>query len=418
MTKISKLKARQILDSRGEPTIEVDIWLDDLVMGRAAIPSGASTGTHEALELRDGDQSKYLGKGVSKAVSHVENEIASVLIGKEDLEQTELDDLLIKLDGTPSKSRLGANAILGVSLAYAKASAQARGLPLYLYIEQLYQRNSLSLPSPMFNIMNGGRHANWATDIQEFMVMIEAEDYSERLRGGMEIFGHLGKLLKEKGMNTNIGNEGGYAPGFASNEQALSVLEQAINNAGYKLGENVFYALDVAASEFYNPEKGTYTLKTEKKELTKEEWIATLENWVSKYPFKSIEDPFAEDDWNSWNMFTSKLGSKIQIVGDDLLVTNKTRIAEAIRQKSCNALLVKLNQIGSLTETLEAMNLAETNGWKNVVSHRSGETEDVTIAHLAVGTSAGQIKTGAPSRGERTAKYNELLRISENLTQS
>lgn len=418
MTKISKLKARQILDSRGEPTIEVDIWLDDLVMGRAAIPSGASTGTHEALELRDGDPAQYLGKGVSKAVSHVENEIASVLIGKEDLEQTELDELLIKLDGTPSKSRLGANAILGVSLAYAKASAQARGLPLYLYIEQLYQRNSLSLPSPMFNIMNGGRHANWATDIQEFMVMIEAEDYSERLRGGMEIFGHLGKLLKEKGMNTNIGNEGGYAPGFSSNEQALSVLEQAINNAGYKLGENVFYALDVAASEFYNPEKGTYTLKTEKKELTKEEWIATLENWVNKYPFKSIEDPFAEDDWNSWNVFTSKLGSKIQIVGDDLLVTNKTRIAEAIRQKSCNALLVKLNQIGSLTETLEAMNLADTNGWKNVVSHRSGETEDVTIAHLAVGTSAGQIKTGAPSRGERTAKYNELLRISENLTQS
>lgn len=416
MSKIKQIKARQILDSRGEPTVEVDLWLDgEEIFGRAAIPSGASTGTHEALELRDGDKSKYLGKGVSKAIENVEKKIAPAIIGQENLEQSALDKLMIELDGTVDKSNLGANAILGVSLAFAKAQAVARKLPLYLYIAELYDRSKLGIPSPMFNIMNGGKHANWSTDIQEFMVMVEAETYEERLRGGMEIFGHLGKLLKEKGLSLNVGNEGGYAPGFDSNESVFEILSEAVTNAGYKLGSNVFLALDVAASEFYNPENGKYTLKTENRELTKQEWMDTLTQWVSKYPLKSIEDPFSEDDWESWAKFTAQHGSKLQIVGDDILVTNISRIERAINEKSCNALLVKLNQIGTLTETLQAMTLSEKNGWKNVVSHRSGETEDVTISHLAVGTNCGQIKTGAPSRGERTAKYNELLRISEGL---
>ncbi len=418
MAKISKLKARQILDSRGEPTVEVDLWLDNKVMGRAAVPSGASTGAYEALELRDGDQTKYLGKGVGKAIENVEKVIASEIVGKENFTQEEIDKMMVELDGTPSKSKLGANAILGVSLAYAKAMAASQGLPLYRYISLIFEDSSLSLPSPMFNIMNGGRHADWATDIQEFMIIVEADSYAERLRGGMEIFGHLGKLLKSKGMNTNIGNEGGYAPGFKNNEEAFAVLSEAIGNAGYKLGENIFYALDVASTEFYDSEKKVYTLKTENREMTPSEWTNTLNSWIEKYPFKSIEDPFAEDDWQSWEEFTKLHGSRLQIVGDDLLVTNKTRIEKAIRNQSCNALLVKLNQIGTLTETLEAMSEAKRNGWNNVVSHRSGETEDVTISHLAVGTGAGQIKTGAPSRGERTAKYNELLRISEELSKS
>jgi enolase len=416
MAKITQVKARQILDSRGEPTVEVDMWLDgEELFGRAAIPSGASTGTHEALELRDGDKSRYLGKGVSKAIENIEKKIAPAIIGRENLEQGALDKLMIELDGSTDKSNLGANAILGVSLAFAKAQAVARKLPLYLYIAELYDRSKLSMPSPMFNIMNGGKHANWSTDIQEFMVMVEAETYQERLRGGMEIFGHLGKLLKEKGLSLNVGNEGGYAPGFDSNESVFELLSEAVSNAGYKLGGNVFFALDVAASEFYNSENGKYTLKTENRELSKQEWMDTLSQWVSKYPLKSIEDPFSEDDWESWAKFTQEHGSKLQIVGDDILVTNISRIERAITEKSCNALLVKLNQIGTLTETLQAMTLSEKNGWNNVVSHRSGETEDVTISHLAVGTSCGQIKTGAPSRGERTAKYNELLRISEGL---
>ena len=271
------------------------------------------------------------------------------------------------------------------------------------------------MPSPMFNIMNGGKHANWSTDIQEFMVIVEADNYEERLRGGMEIFGHLGKILKERGLSVNVGNEGGYAPGFDSNEKVFEILSEAISNAGYKLGGNVFFALDVASSEFYNAESGKYTLKTENRELSKQEWMDTLSEWVKKYPLKSIEDPFSEDDWESWSKFTALHGSNLQIVGDDILVTNISRIERAITEKSCNALLVKLNQIGTLTETLKAMTLVEKNGWNNVVSHRSGETEDITISHLAVGTGCGQIKTGAPSRGERTAKYNELLRISEGL---
>lgn len=415
MSKITQIKARQILDSRGEPTVEVDLWLDDDAMGRAAVPSGASTGTHEALELRDGDKSKYLGKGVSMAIKNVEEQIAPALAGKDNIEQEALDELMIELDGSKDKSNLGANAILGVSLAFAKAQAVARKLPLYLYVAELYDRNKLSMPSPMFNIMNGGKHANWSTDIQEFMVIVEADNYEERLRGGMEIFGHLGKILKERGLSVNVGNEGGYAPGFDSNEKVFEILSEAISNAGYKLGGNVFFALDVASSEFYNAESGKYTLKTENRELSKQEWMDTLSEWVKKYPLKSIEDPFSEDDWESWSKFTALHGSNLQIVGDDILVTNISRIERAITEKSCNALLVKLNQIGTLTETLKAMTLVEKNGWNNVVSHRSGETEDITISHLAVGTGCGQIKTGAPSRGERTAKYNELLRISEGL---
>jgi enolase len=413
--KISKLHARQIIDSRANPTIEVDLYLEDGSMGRAAIPSGASTGTHEALELRDGDNSKYLGKTVQKAVDNVNTKILAEIKDKEFDTQEELDAALLKLDGTPNKSNLGANAILGVSLAYAHAMAKSRSIPLYKYINEIYGSPTMKLPSPMFNIMNGGKHANWSTDIQEFMVIMENMPYSEMLRAGCEIFLNLEKILKENKMSINVGNEGGFAPGFKNNEQAFEFITQAIAKAGYKLGENVFFALDVASSEFYDAEKNKYILKTENKELTPEEWTNTLLGWVEKFPFKSIEDPFGEDDWASWSNFIAKTEGKLQVVGDDLLVTNVSRVQRAIDEKAANALLVKVNQIGSLTETLNAMKLAEGAGWKNVVSHRSGETEDVTISHIAVGTGCGQIKTGAPSRGERTAKYNELLRIEEEI---
>lgn len=409
--KISKLHARQILDSRATPTVEVDLYLEDGAFGRAAVPSGASTGVHEALELRDGDKSKFLGKGVLKAVQNVADLNVKVA-GKDFSSQEELDKFLLEVDGTENKSSLGANAILGASLAYAHAVANSKKLPLFKHINEIYG-GSIELPRPMFNIMNGGKHANWSTDIQEFMVIIENRDYVEQLRAGSEIFLHLGKILDSKGMNTNIGNEGGFAPGFKNNAEALDNISEAIENAGYKLGEDVFFALDVASTEFYNEESNTYTLKTENKEITPDEWMETLIAWTGKYPFLSIEDPFAEDDWANWAKFTEKVGDKLQIVGDDLLVTNVNRIERAIEEKSCNALLVKVNQIGSLTETFNAMKMAEKAGWKNVVSHRSGETEDVTISHIAAGTGAGQIKTGAPSRGERTAKYNELLRIGE-----
>ncbi|MCA9381555.1 phosphopyruvate hydratase [Candidatus Dojkabacteria bacterium] len=411
--KIKKVHARQIIDSRANPTIEVDLTLDDGSFGRAAIPSGASTGAHEALELRDGDKSNFLGKSVLKAVKNVED-LNSKLSAEDFKSQEELDNFLIKLDGTENKANLGANAILGVSLAFAHAVANSKKLPLFKYINEIYG-GEMSLPRPMFNIMNGGKHANWSTDIQEFMIILQNRDYAEQLRGGCEIFLNLGKILDERGMNTNIGNEGGYAPGFKNNEEALSTISEAIEKSGYKLGEDVFFALDVASSEFYNAENDTYILKTENKEISKDEWLETLISWTGKYPFLSIEDPFAEDDWSMWSKFTQKVGDKLQIVGDDLLVTNVKRIEKAIDEKSCNALLVKVNQIGSLTETFAAMHMAKDAGWNNVVSHRSGETEDVTISHIAVGTGAGQIKTGAPSRGERTAKYNELLRISEQL---
>ncbi len=411
---ISKVHARQIIDSRATPTLEVDVYLVDGSFGRAAVPSGASTGTHEALELRDGDKSNYLGKSVKKAVQNVIN-LNNVLVSKDFHSQEDLDNFLLAEDGTENKSKLGANAILGISLAYAHAIAASRKVPLFKYVNELYGNVPMKLPRPMFNIMNGGKHANWSTDIQEFMVIIENKDYEEQLRAGCEIFLHLGKILEEKGQSVNVGNEGGFAPGFANNQEAFDVISMAVEKAGYRLGQDVYFGLDVASSEFYNPEDGSYILKTENRKLSSDEWLETLIGWTNKYPFLSIEDPFSEDDWSNWTKFTEKLGSNLQIVGDDLLVTNVRRIEKAILEKSCNALLVKVNQIGSLTETLKAMKMSEQAGWKNVVSHRSGETEDITISHIAVGTGAGQIKTGAPSRGERTAKYNELLRISELL---
>lgn len=415
MAKIAKVFARQIIDSRATPTVEVDLYLEDGSMGRAAVPSGASTGTHEALELRDGDKSKYLGKGVLKAVENVKTVIANEIVGKEYTTQEELDNALLSLDGTETKSNLGANAILGVSLAFAKAVAESRKMPLFKYINELYGSPALKLPRPMFNIMNGGKHANWSTDIQEFMIVMPNAEYSDQVRMACEVFMNLEKVLKEKGLNTNIGNEGGFAPGFKSNEDALNLIVEAVEKSGYKMGTDVMLALDVASSEFYNAETKTYTLKTENKELSREEWMQRVISWTETHPFISIEDPFAEDDWASWSEFTAKVGSKLQIVGDDLLVTNVKRVERAITEKACNALLVKVNQIGSLTETLKAMKMAENAGWNNVMSHRSGETEDVTISHIAVGTGCGQLKTGAPSRGERTAKYNEIIRISEEI---
>lgn len=414
MYKISKLHARQIIDSRANPTVEVDLWLEDGSFGRAAVPSGASTGTHEALELRDGDKSNYLGKSVLKAVENVNSTIFQEISSQTFNTQEELDTWLLKLDGTENKANLGANAILGVSLAFAHAVAASKKMPLFKYINEIYGCD-IKMPRPMFNIMNGGKHANWSTDIQEFMVIIENRPYHEMLRAGCEIFLSLEKILKEAGKSTNVGNEGGFAPGFANNEEAFGFISQAIEKAGYKLGTDVFFALDVASSEFYNADKGTYTLKTENRELSADEWMNVLEEWINKYPFKSIEDPFAEDDWANWAKFTAKFGDKLQIVGDDLLVTNTQRVERAINEKACNALLVKVNQIGTLTETFNAMKMSEKAGWHNVMSHRSGETEDVTISHIAAGTGCGQIKTGAPSRGERTAKFNELLRIEEQI---
>jgi len=411
MSKIIKVHARQIIDSRANPTVEVDLYLSNGAMGRAAVPSGASTGIHEALELRDGDKTKYLGKGVLKAVNNVNN-LNSQLSSRDFVSQQELDYFLLELDGTDNKSKLGANSILGISLAFAIAMADQQKQPLFKYINSLYG-GELKLPRPMFNIMNGGKHANWSTDIQEFMVIIKNMDYRDMLRAGCEIFLNLEKILKEKNMSTNVGNEGGFAPGFANNEEAFTNILQAIEKAGYKVGEDVFLALDIASSEFFSAEENIYTLKTENRKLHKDEWMNVLDSWISKYPLISIEDPFAEDDWDSWNKFTAKYSDKLQIVGDDLLVTNVKRVEKAIQEKSCNSLLVKVNQIGSLTETLDAMKMSEKASWNNVVSHRSGETEDVIISHIAVGTGCGQIKTGAPSRGERTAKYNELLRIEE-----
>ncbi len=415
MAKITKVHARQIIDSRANPTVEVDLWLEDGSFGRAAVPSGASTGQHEALELRDGDKAVWLGKTVDGAVENV-NKLIAEEVSKVDFgSQADLDNFLIKLDGTENKEKLGANAILGVSLAFLHATANSKKVHLYELINEIYGKPEIKLPSPMFNIMNGGKHAEWSTDIQEFMVMIKNRSYSEMLRAGCEIFLNLEKILKDKGMSTNVGNEGGFAPGFANNEEAFANISQAIEKAGYRLGEDVVFALDVASTEFYDASKSVYTLKTENRELSGDEWLDTLVSWVNKYPFASIEDPFAEDDWENWSKFTEKVGDKIQIVGDDLLVTNAKRVEKAISTKACNALLVKVNQIGTFTETLAAMKLGQDAGWNNVLSHRSGETEDVTISHIAVGTACGQIKTGAPSRGERTAKYNELLRIEENL---
>lgn len=414
VTIIEDVSAREILDSRGNPTVEVEVTLMDGGWGRAAVPSGASTGVHEALELRDGDKSRYGGKGVLQAVENVNEEIADALIGWDATEQKAIDELLLELDGTPNKSKLGANAILGTSLAVAKAAANALGLPLYRYIGGVYAH---VLPVPMMNILNGGAHTSWqSTDAQEFMVMpLGAESFAEGLRWGAEIYHALKGVLKERGYTALVGDEGGYAPALKANSEAVEVILAAIEKAGYKAGEQVSIALDPAASEFYEEDTGLYHLRKEGKKLNSEEMVAFWKSWTEKYPIVSIEDGLAQDDWQGWQLMTKEMGDKIQIVGDDLLVTNPERVRRAIRDKAANALLVKLNQIGSLTETIEFVEACHRAAWRAVTSHRSGETEDLTIADLAVALNMGQIKTGAPARSDRVAKYNQLLRIEAEL---
>lgn len=413
-TIIEDITAREILDSRGNPTVEVEVTLMDGSWGRAAVPSGASTGVHEALELRDGDKGRYLGKGVQQAVDHVNEEIADALIGWDATEQRAIDLTMLELDGTPNKSKFGANAILGTSLAVAKAAANALDLPLYRYIGGVYAH---ILPVPMLNILNGGAHTGWqSTDAQEFMVMpFGAESFAEGLRWGAEIYHALKSVLKGRGYTALVGDEGGYAPALKANSEAVEVILEAIEKAGYKAGEQVAIALDPAASEFYEEETKTYNLRKEGKKLSGEEMVAFWKSWVDQYPIVSIEDGLAQDDWQSWQLMVKELGSRIQIVGDDLLVTNPERVRRAIKDNAANALLVKLNQIGTLTETIEAVETCHRAGWRAVTSHRSGETEDSTIADLAVALNMGQIKTGAPARSDRVAKYNQLLRIEAEL---
>jgi enolase len=413
-TVIESITAQEVLDSRGNPTVEVEVILADGSWGRAAVPSGASTGVHEALELRDGDKSRYGGKGVLKAVENVNTEIAEALVGWDALEQKAIDATMIELDGTPNKSKLGANAVLGTSLAVAKAAANALGLPLYRYVGGVYAH---ILPVPMLNILNGGAHTGWqSTDAQEFMVMpFGAPSFAEGLRWGAEIYQALKSVLKSRGYTTLVGDEGGYAPALKANAEAVEVILEAINKAGYRAGEQVAIALDPAASELYDEATGKYNLRKEGRELTGEEMVAFWKNWVDQYPIVSIEDGLAQDDWQSWKLMVQEMGDRLQIVGDDLLVTNPERVRRAIREGAANALLVKVNQIGSLTETIEAVETCHRSGWRAVTSHRSGETEDATIADLAVALNTGQIKTGAPARSDRVAKYNQLLRIEAEL---
>lgn len=416
MSIIEAISAREILDSRGNPTIEVEVLLEDGGYGSAAVPSGASTGVHEALELRDGDKTRYNGKGVLKAVNHVNNEISDELYGYDALEQKEVDQALLALDGTPNKSKLGANAILGTSLAVAKAAANSLGLPLYRYVGGVYAH---VLPVPMMNILNGGTHTGWqSTDAQEFMVMpLGAPTFAEGLRWGAEIYQSLKSVLKAHGYITLVGDEGGFAPNLKANSEAVELILEAIDKAGFKAGKGkqVGIALDPAASELYDEEKKTYNLRKEGKQLDSAQMVAFWKSWVDQYPIVSIEDGLAQDDWEGWKLLTKEIGDRIQIVGDDLLVTNPERVRRGIAEKACNALLVKVNQIGSLTETIEAVELCHRAGWRAVTSHRSGETEDSTIADLAVALNTGQIKTGAPARSDRVAKYNQLLRIEEEL---
>ncbi|MGV8025095.1 MAG: phosphopyruvate hydratase [Anaerolineaceae bacterium] len=414
---IESITAQEILDSRGNPTIEVDVILDDGSWGRAAVPSGASTGIHEALELRDGDKNRYNGKGVTKAVENVNNIIQDNLLGWDATEQRAIDAALLELDGTPNKSKLGANAILGTSLAVAKAAANYLGMPLYRYIGGVYAH---VLPVPMMNILNGGAHTGWqSTDAQEFMVMpFGAPSFTECVRWGAEIYHALKSVLKEKGYNTLVGDEGGYAPQLKANVEAVEVILEAISKAGFKAGTDVAIALDPAASEFYDEKEKVYNLRREGKKLSSEQMVAFWKSWVDQFPIVSIEDGFAQDDWEGWKMFTKEVGDRIQVVGDDLLVTNPQRVKRAIEEKACNSLLVKVNQIGSLTETIEAVTLCQRAGWTAVTSHRSGETEDTTIADLAVALNTGQIKTGAPARSDRVAKYNQLMRIEAELGES
>jgi enolase len=411
-TTIVEIKAREILDSRGNPTIEVDVYLESGAMGRAAAPSGASTGENEAIELRDKDETRYLGKGVLKAVENVNNIIADGLEGWDALDQVGIDRFLIQLDGTPNKSRLGANAILGVSLAVTKAAANHLGLPLYRYIGGV---NAKVLPVPLMNILNGGKHADNNVDIQEFMIVpVNAPSFSEALRMGVEVFHSLKSVLKSKGYNTAVGDEGGFAPNLKSNIEAIEVILEAIEKSGYKAGKDVFLALDPAASEFY--EDGKYIFfKSDKSEKTPEQMVKFYEELVKQYPIISIEDGMSEHDWEGWRMLTEALGEKIQLIGDDIFVTNIEIFSKGIEKGIANSILIKLNQIGTLTETLDCIELAKRNGYTAVISHRSGETEDTTIADLVVGTNAGQIKTGSASRTDRVAKYNQLLRIEEEL---
>jgi enolase len=413
-TIIESISGQEILDSRGNPTVEVEVVLADGVWGRAAVPSGASTGVHEALELRDGDKKRYNGKGVLKAVEAVNTSIAELLVGWDVGEQKAIDMAMIELDGTPNKSKLGANAILGVSLAVAKAAANAFGLPLYRYLGGVYAH---VLPVPMMNILNGGVHTNWqSTDAQEFMIMpLGAPTFAEGLRWGAEIYQALKSVLKDHGYITLVGDEGGFAPSLKSNSEAVELILEAISKAGYKAGKDIAIALDPAASELFDSETKLYNLRKEGKKLTPEKMVDFWVKWIEQYPIVSIEDGLAQDDWDGWKLLTKKVGDKIQIVGDDLLVTNPERVRKAIQEKACNALLVKLNQIGTLTETIEAVETAQRNGWRAVTSHRSGETEDTTIADLAVALNMGQIKTGAPCRTDRVAKYNQLLRIEAEL---
>ncbi|MFA6392694.1 MAG: phosphopyruvate hydratase [Candidatus Paceibacterota bacterium] len=414
--KISKIIGREILDSRGNPTVEVDITLSDGSFGRAGVPSGASTGSHEAVELRDGDTKRYGGKGVLKAVKNVNEDIQKKLKGKVWNQRT-LDEAMIKIDGTENKGKLGANAILGVSIAFAKAMAMSEGKPLWKYFKDISKTKEVRLPLlpvPMMNILNGGSHADNSTDIQEFMIMpTGAKSFKQALQWGAEVFHTLKKILKERGLSTLVGDEGGYAPTLPTNESAILIILEAIKKAGYIAGKDISIAIDSAASEFYKD--GKYVLSKDNKSLTSEEMISFYENWVAKYPIISIEDGLAEDDWSGWSLMTKKLGQKIQIVGDDLFVTNIKRLAEGIKKKAGNSILIKLNQIGTVSETIDAIQMAKKAGFTAVVSHRSGETEDSTIADLVVGLGTGQIKTGSLCRSERVAKYNELLRIEESL---
>jgi enolase len=413
---IDQIHAREILDSRGNPTVEVEVTTGEGIVSRAAVPSGASTGVHEAVELRDGDRDRYLGKGVLQAVENVNEVIAPALLGMDVRDQVNIDHTLIDLDGTDNKSNLGANAMLGVSLAVAKAGAASVGLPLYRYIGGV---NANVLPVPMMNIINGGSHADNAIDIQEFMVMpIGADTFADALRMGTEVFHHLKVVLKERGLSTNVGDEGGFAPNLKSNEEALDVILEAVEKAGYKPREDILLAIDAASSEFYDAERALYVLSGTGEELDGDAWVAYWKGLVEKYPIVSIEDGCAEDDWETWKKMTDVLGESIQLVGDDLFVTNVDRLSRGIEEGVANSILVKVNQIGTLTETIEAVDLATRCGYTAVMSHRSGETEDTTIADLAVALSTGQIKTGSASRSDRIAKYNQLLRIEEELGDS
>lgn len=418
MTTIKDIYAQEILDSRGNPTVRATVVLDDGTIGEASVPSGASTGIHEAHELRDGDKKRYGGKGVTKAVNNINTEIATLLIGKDASEQKQIDKAMIGADGTKNKERLGANAILGVSLAVARAVAISEKIPLYVYLRKLsgIKSKDYVLPTPMMNVINGGQHSDSGLDVQEFMIIPQAKEFKEKLRTGVEIFHVLASILKKKGYSTSVGDEGGYAPKLQRNDEALEVLVQAVEQAGYKLNADIKFGLDVAASEFFNETEGNYVLNAPAVKLSRERLISLYNEWVKKFPISSIEDPLAQDDWQGWTAVTEKLGAQgVQVVGDDFFVTNVERLKKGIETKAANAILVKVNQIGTLSETLSAISLAQKNKYGVIISHRSGETADTFIADLAVGTNAGQIKTGSLSRSERVEKYNRLLSIEREI---